>query len=309
LDYRLEDVRLSDRERTVLLLAADGLTDKEIALSLGLSLKTVHTYWDRMRQKFNANTRTQIFAKFLRVNVDAASSEGGLKSLFATWEEGVWIVGPTGRTIDANQRIAKTFGYTLEEFPKHTVPEVLARSGAPEVGQQLLDLQRGGQTFEAAIQTQDGQRYWLSLKGAPIPDEKGGLQALSILVRDVTVEKRVVHALHSCEAVLASLTDLSSDCIAKFDSNLHCVYVNPSFVALLDQPAHNIVGQHVRHLEEVFSPNPTWVEALDRALRTAEVQQFVAPATGVKPDFHTWLLPEPSVDLQPKSILSITRCA
>jgi PAS domain S-box-containing protein len=306
-DYRLEDARLSDRERTVLLLAADGLTDKEIANSLGLSLKTIHTYWDRMRQKLSASTRTQVFAKFLRVNVDSKEDGSGLKSLFSSWEEGVWIISPSARTIYANQRIANTFGYTLDEFPKHSVGEVLREVGAKQLEQQLLDLQREGHAFETAIEVKDGQKHWLSLKGAPLRDDAGTTQAISILVRDISVEKRVRHSLDSCEAVLASLTDLSTDLIAKFDNALTCTYVNPQFMNVLGVPASDVVERHVRELPDVFSPNDVWSEALSRALQSGAPQSFSAPSNGERPDTQTWLLPEPNVDLTPKSILSVTK--
>jgi len=39
-------------------LAADGLTDKAIAAATGLSIATVRTYWERIRVKTGATTRT-----------------------------------------------------------------------------------------------------------------------------------------------------------------------------------------------------------------------------------------------------------
>src|SRR5688500_16170551 len=57
---------LSDREGQIMLLAADGLTDKEIAQRLGISAGSIRTYWDRMRQKLNAKSRGEIIARALR---------------------------------------------------------------------------------------------------------------------------------------------------------------------------------------------------------------------------------------------------
>jgi DNA-binding CsgD family transcriptional regulator len=52
------------REEQVLVLAAAGMTDKEIALRLGISPDTVGTYWRRILAKFQAASRTEVVAKY-----------------------------------------------------------------------------------------------------------------------------------------------------------------------------------------------------------------------------------------------------
>jgi DNA-binding NarL/FixJ family response regulator len=52
------DRNLSDRELSVVELAAQGRVDKEIARELKIQPKTVRTYWERLRQKLIAKTRT-----------------------------------------------------------------------------------------------------------------------------------------------------------------------------------------------------------------------------------------------------------
>jgi DNA-binding CsgD family transcriptional regulator len=53
---------LSPRERQTLVHASTGLTDKEIAVRLGVSLTTVRTYWDRIFQKTHAVNRASAVA-------------------------------------------------------------------------------------------------------------------------------------------------------------------------------------------------------------------------------------------------------
>lgn len=48
---------LSEREREILLLAADGLTAKQIGVSLGLSDRTVTTHFGRIYSKLGVNSR------------------------------------------------------------------------------------------------------------------------------------------------------------------------------------------------------------------------------------------------------------
>lgn len=54
------------RQEQVLLLAAEGLTDKEIAARLNLSAETVGTYWRRVMSRHGASSRTEVVAKVIR---------------------------------------------------------------------------------------------------------------------------------------------------------------------------------------------------------------------------------------------------
>lgn len=60
------------REEQVLVLAAGGMTDKEIALRLGISPDTVGTYWRRILAKFQAASRTEVVAKYTEDRARAA---------------------------------------------------------------------------------------------------------------------------------------------------------------------------------------------------------------------------------------------
>lgn len=50
---------LSAQEWRVIELAADGLVDKEIGAMIGVTMPTVRTYWNRIREKLGAANRTQ----------------------------------------------------------------------------------------------------------------------------------------------------------------------------------------------------------------------------------------------------------
>lgn len=57
---RLAHECLSDREFQVMLLMAEGLTGRDIAERLALSVKTVSTYRSRLLQKMNLNTNAEV---------------------------------------------------------------------------------------------------------------------------------------------------------------------------------------------------------------------------------------------------------
>lgn len=60
------EVQLSGRERELLELAADGLTNPEIAGRLYLSPNTVKTYWQRLYDKLGTNDRASAVAEAIR---------------------------------------------------------------------------------------------------------------------------------------------------------------------------------------------------------------------------------------------------
>lgn len=62
---------LSPQETRVLAYSSEGLSDKEIAKRLEISLDTVRTYWQRIRSKIGGGTRGEIVA---RLNRDAKAN-------------------------------------------------------------------------------------------------------------------------------------------------------------------------------------------------------------------------------------------
>lgn len=72
-----EPDELSSRQREILKLAADGKTDKEIAQILCISPWSVRTYWDRLRNRLGASSRTQAVAMALESELDEMSVRFG----------------------------------------------------------------------------------------------------------------------------------------------------------------------------------------------------------------------------------------
>ena len=57
---------LSPQERRVLALVAEGKTNKEIAMALGLSDKTVKNYFSNLLEKLQLNRRSQAAAFYVQ---------------------------------------------------------------------------------------------------------------------------------------------------------------------------------------------------------------------------------------------------
>lgn len=126
---------LSDQEHKVLELAAEGMTDKRIALSLGISLSTVITYWGRIRMKLGLHSRSELVGFFVtqKVQSDMMRLEAEMaerviqqkellkevQTLMAVLHvapEALLIVSPDGAIHSGNEEAALLLGCRVEDF-------------------------------------------------------------------------------------------------------------------------------------------------------------------------------------------------
>jgi PAS domain S-box-containing protein len=300
-----EERQLSDRERTVLLLAAEGLTDKEIAKHLNLSQRTIGTYWERMRQKLGPFSRTQLVARFLRVEGDLENSSRSYRELFSSWDEGVLIFTVDGSIIFANQAIAALFGSTLEQVQGLRVQDLFSAKELQDLRSFVLTLPQAPGNLERHIKRVNGNLVWLQLRGGPVSGARGKNSSAVLMVRDIKRQKRVNHTLDTCERTLEFVTEHSTDLIARFDDQLQCVKVNRSLLQAVGLEADALVGKSLPDLEQCFTPVRAWIDALEKSIRTLDVQSFTSEwPTGPR---STSILVEPPAGLVPNYLLTITR--
>lgn len=134
-------IELSERERQLVQLAAEGHTDSSIANQLGISEATVSTYWGRVRIKVGPYSRPELVATILRAQLDEVISalreqnkqliDELQKSTGKEWgdpeanyyrdllkhaPDAILIVKETGEIESVNEEAAKLFGYEPSEL-------------------------------------------------------------------------------------------------------------------------------------------------------------------------------------------------
>jgi len=156
--------RLSPREREIMTLAIEGLTDQGIAHRLGITTPTVNTYWGRIRQKLGSHSRTELAAIYLReeasATVDRLRRENAelvaalerqaatskmlraslemFRGLVATAPDGIVLVDEAGKIQLANEVAERMFGYDADEMLGLTVEQLVPdRYRAGHVGHRL----------------------------------------------------------------------------------------------------------------------------------------------------------------------------
>jgi DNA-binding CsgD family transcriptional regulator/PAS domain-containing protein len=87
---------LTDRESEVIRLATSGMTDKQVAGSLGVSTSTITTYWFRIKMKLNARSRSEAIAKYAMTTLSLGRvSDGHGPNRFWSFTEAPFVAWTT----------------------------------------------------------------------------------------------------------------------------------------------------------------------------------------------------------------------
>jgi DNA-binding CsgD family transcriptional regulator len=100
---------LSERERQIVRLGARGLTDKEIADRLAVSITTVRTYWIRLRRKLNATNRAQAIAHALQ-SVDRCRLKEAASRLADQPWLAIAVLDEGNQVVESNQAFRELLG-------------------------------------------------------------------------------------------------------------------------------------------------------------------------------------------------------
>src|SRR4051812_37715463 len=104
---------LSQRESEILQLAAEGLTDKEIAVRTGLSTATIRTYWDRIKEKLKAINRAHATALHMQPKMDEMLGSAIVRAIDHV---AIFIVSRENKLCTWNAGVEKLFGYGEKEW-------------------------------------------------------------------------------------------------------------------------------------------------------------------------------------------------
>ncbi len=242
----LGSTTLSEREKEVLFLAGDGMTDKEIARKLSIGPKTVRTYWDRMRAKLGAASRTEVLAKALQSAHDQLSASEQRVRMFVQHMPIVFnALDEEMNVILANEETERLTGYTSEEIinqpllTEHHIPDAAERVRV--LG--LFASQEGDyRDLETEIVCKDGSTKtiaWSSrAKENPIPDWASWMIGV-----DITERKRAQEALRQSEESLRRLLESSEQGVWIIDTNHTTTFVNKRLASMLGLTVEDMVGK------------------------------------------------------------------
>lgn len=220
---------LSDREREVLYLAADGLTDKEIAARLAIGPKTVRTYWDRIRSKLGAASRTQALALALReAYADLAAREARLRTFVESMPVPLFAFDGEERITAMNQAAASLTGLdgsrdvTREQVLQELFPNEEFRTS---VRRKADDKGGDYQDWELPVTLPDGSQRTVAWSSSSSVHPVPGWASWHVGV-DVT-------ELRTSEARLRFIVEASDQGMWLLDANFKTLVVNRRMAEIL----------------------------------------------------------------------------
>lgn len=148
---------LSERERDVIRLSAEGLTDAEVGDKLGIAAETVRSHWKRIRKRTGGLARPQIVGLFTQVE------RNPYRELFDNLPCGAMLVSSRGRILDANRGMADMLLTSRSGLVGRSILDVFACEGLiTRVGESA---RHTGWTDTADARRTDGQSIALKLQG------------------------------------------------------------------------------------------------------------------------------------------------
>lgn len=266
-DYGL----LSDREEQVLLLSTKGLTDKEIARKLNLSIATVNTYWVRIRTKLGGANRAELVAAALSKNAEETltakelenqrlisevvrraeaekllkESQARLQSIIDGTPVVVFIKDLQGRYTLVNKEFEALLGKERREVLGKRDYDLLPLHVAEKFRQSDQKVTETGEPVETEDEfpSENGTRHFLTVK-FPLVNTEGVRYAVCGFAREITTRKEFEERLQESERRFRALIENSTDVVTLLAKDGTILYMSPSTERVLGFRPEELVGQN-----------------------------------------------------------------
>ncbi len=197
-------MNLTPKENEILLLAAEGKTDKEIAQRLGVTRGTIATHWTRMRERTGAVNRAQVIALDLaRIYRESEAERARTSQLYQSLIENledfaIFLMDSDRKILSWNPGVGKILGYEREQWIG-LAGDILFTAddrakGAPELEQRTAE-REGRALDDRWHERSDGSRFWASGVMVAVRNPEGELLCYSKVLRDLTQLKRLEEQL------------------------------------------------------------------------------------------------------------------
>jgi DNA-binding CsgD family transcriptional regulator len=158
---------LAPRHREIVALAGQGYTDKEIALKLDIGEATVRTYWNRLRVRFGARSRTEVVALLFRASAEPDPFSFDYRLLDAM-PHFVWVADPSGDVLFCNKWFGLYSGLPSQQIASAGCRALMPKEELGAAAERWRAAQDYGQAYEATVRlycslTRDWQFHRLRL--------------------------------------------------------------------------------------------------------------------------------------------------
>jgi len=185
--------------------------------------------------------------------------EEEVRAIFDNASDGIFIVSPTGRYLDVNERGAQMLGYLKEEILDRKMGDIIAEPERAQVFEEIAKL--GGS--ESAISEwqfvrKNGTVFLGEVGAQMLPDGRG-----IGIVRDITERRRAEERLR----VAALVYQNAGEAMVVTDADCTIVSINPAFTKLTGYAPEEVIRKTPRILKS-GRHSPAFYEAMWHSITT-----------------------------------------
>jgi PAS domain S-box-containing protein len=264
---------LSARERQLVTSASQGLSDKEIAIRLGIGFGSVKTYWDRIRNKLGVRSRTEVMAVVLRDEYAATISQAStgfelLKSILDQSSFGLALADAKGQQIlFANEAFGRICAFLAPELTGHSGIDTKTLQNS--CIQELMALHR---LSGPSIAGRSGQRFEVKL--AEIQLE--GRECTLIQLSDVSTLEKTAAEHARAERFYKNILSDTRDAILMTTRRGVILYANDRAYALLNLSRREVVGRRVEELLPHTLEHDLLKTVVEQPHKTVQIRTIIA---------------------------------
>ncbi|HEY3375886.1 MAG TPA: PAS domain-containing protein, partial [Armatimonadota bacterium] len=216
--------------------------------------------------------------------------------MLSTISEGILVCLPDGTITYANSSAARILGLTLDTLLRsiiYTLGENITRvDGSPipldeRPFRQVLQQRALVTGTEFAYLRPDGSRIVVRSNGAPLFDDEGNIDAVMVVIAEVTQQKRMEIALRESEETLRALLNATTEIAALLDREGHILAANETTARRLEKPLEEALGACVY---DFFPPEVARIRRthIEEAVRTGLPVHFEDERQGYWQSNHVY---------------------
>lgn len=238
-------------------------------------------------------------------------SEKLLRLTFEQAPVGAALIDRDLRYQRVNSRFSEMTGYSAKELLDRRFPDITHPDDA-DADVIALDRLATGESdrYDTTKRylRKDGTVIWCEVAATPVFDQNGKTIAFVTLATDITARRETEAALRESEEHFRSLVENMADVVGRYDRDLRCRYLNPSFERVTGVDPHVLLDK--THLESSFVAHLAgfFTDSLVQVLETGETLEiewtFPRPSGDVQ--MESRVFPERGCDGRPSGVITLT---
>jgi two-component system CheB/CheR fusion protein len=177
-----------------------------------------------------------------------------LASIVENSADAIFSIDPRWTILTWNRGAERVYGYRADEVLGRSLRVLIPETKVDEWTEVMSRVARRDDAvhLETVRVHKDGSVFPAAITASPILDEKGWLDSVSLVVRDISERKMAEQELHDREERLRAILDTAVDSIVSIDRLGIIQTVNPAVERMFGYTPVELIGQNVR----ILMPSP-----------------------------------------------------